>query len=128
MLTKRLGIYMDHLHANLLDLTTGTMETSHVNSTFTQEEKVDTLEKSEAMMHHAEQHEEANYYKQLSRVILQYNDVLLFGQTQAKTELFNILRANHQFEKIKIEVKPSDRLTPNQQEAFVREYFAKELS
>ena len=61
MLTKRLGIYMDHLHANLLDLTTGTMETSHVNSTFTQEEKVDTLEKSEAMMHHAEQHEEANY-------------------------------------------------------------------
>jgi hypothetical protein len=128
MLQRKLGIYMDHLHANLLDLTTGTMQTSHKGSTFTHEEKEDTLQKSENLMHHAEQHEEAAYYKQLGEIILQYNDVLLFGQTQAKTELYNTLKDNHLFSKIKIAVKPSDRLTPNQQEAFVRNYFTKELS
>ena len=30
---------------------------------------------------------------------------------------------NHHFDKIKIGVKPADKMTENQQHAFVREYF-----
>ncbi len=56
-------------------------------------------------------------------MIKDYDEVLLFGPTDAKTELFNILKENRQFEKIKIEVKPADNMTENQEEAFVKEYF-----
>ena len=114
---------MDHLNARLMDWTTGTMETSLIASKFNHEEKEGTLEKSESLMHNAEKHEEATYYKQIAEVIRNYSDILLFGQTQAKNELYNILRADHRFEKIRIEVKPTDRLTENQQDALVREHF-----
>ena len=46
----------------------------------------------------------------------------LFGPTNAKIELLNLLRADHQFEKIKLETKDSDKMTQNEQHAFVRDY------
>jgi acetyl-CoA carboxylase beta subunit len=108
-----------------MDITSGTIETSIIGSKFTHQEKSESLDSSESLMHHKEQHEEGAYYKQLSQAIKQYDDVVLFGATQAKKELYNILRADHSFEKIRVEVKPTDRLTEPQQEAFVRAHFAK---
>jgi len=57
-------------------------------------------------------------------VIKNYDEVLLFGPSEAKAELYNILKAEHQFTKIKIEIKQTDKLTENQQHAFVRDYFS----
>jgi hypothetical protein len=48
----------------------------------------------------------------------------LFGPTTAKQELFNLLSKDHNFMKTNIEVKDTDKMTPKQQEAFVREYFS----
>lgn len=127
MNTKRLGIWMDHSSARLMDDTTGIIEISTIDSLFTHDEKTDSIDKSESVMHHKEQHELAAYFKQLADVIKNYDDVLLFGATQAKTELYNILKGDHHFEKIRIEVRPSDKLTLNQQEAFVKNYFARSL-
>jgi hypothetical protein len=42
----------------------------------------------------------------------------------AKTELLNLLKADHLFEKIKIETKDADKMTQNEQHAFVREHFS----
>ena len=74
-------------------------------------------------MHQKEQHEHYDYYKKIGEAIRNYQDVLLFGPTTAKTELFNMLKADHHFEKIKIETKHADKMTVNQQHAFVKEYF-----
>jgi len=125
MTTKKFGIWMDHASAHLMDYTNGTVETSIVASKFTHEEKEDTLEKSEILMHNKQQHEESTYYKRLGEAIRNYDDVVLFGATRAKTELYNILRADHHFEKTRIEVKPTDRLTEHQQVAFVKDHFSK---
>ena len=59
----------------------------------------------------------------MSYVINDYNEVLLFGPTDAKTELFNVLKNNRQFEKIKISVQAADNMTDNQQKAFVKDFF-----
>jgi len=53
------------------------------------------------------------------------DSVFLFGPTDAKVELFNILEADHRFAKIKIEVKHADKMTENQQHAFVKKFFSK---
>ena len=125
MKTKQIGIWMDHATANLMEMTSGDMETKTINSKFTHEEKENTLQKGEKAMHHKEQHVQLAYYKEIAAVIKDYKELLLFGPTDAKTELLNLLKADHHFDKINIEIKQADKMTDNQQHAFVREYFFK---
>jgi hypothetical protein len=125
---KDLGIWMDHSSAHLIEFTTDPMETNSIVSKFTHEEKEQSFGKSENLMHNKEQHEQSEYYKKLGEAIKNYENVILFGPTNAKVELFNTLRADHRFEKIKIEVKQADKMTENQQHAFVREHFSRRQS
>jgi len=124
---KGLGIWMDHQNAHIMEFTVDPIETTTVESKFTHHEKEQTLGRSENLMHNKEQHEEADYYKALGEIIRNYNDVVLFGPTDAKVELLNILRKDHRFAGIVIEIVPTDKMTENQQHAFVREYFSKRL-
>ena len=121
---KKIGIWMDHSSAHLMEFTSDVNETKTIASKFTHEEKVDSLSKGENRMHNKEQHQQSEYYKKLGEVIRNYNAVILFGPTDAKVELFNLLKADHLFAKIKIEIKSTDKMTANQQHAFVREYFS----
>ena len=122
---KNLGIWMDHASAHLMEFTTDPIQTKTIASKFTHEAKEQSLGKSERLMHNKEQHEQSEYYKVLGNAIRNYEDVVLFGPTDAKIELLNVLRADHRFAKTKIEIKQADKMTENQQHAFVRDHFAK---
>lgn len=122
---KELGIWMDHSSAHLMEFTREPMETKTIESQFTHQEKEHTLSKSENLMHNKEQHKQAEYYKKLGDIIRNYESVILFGPTEAKTELYNILREDHRFLSIKIKIKQTDKMTDNQQHAFVKDYFSK---
>jgi len=121
---KELGIWMDHSSAHLMEFTRDPIQTKTIESKFTHQEKEHSLSKSENLMHNKEQHEQAEYYKKLGDVIKNYEAVILFGPTEAKTELYNTLKTDQRFMNIKIFVKPADKMTENQQHAFVREYFS----
>jgi stalled ribosome rescue protein Dom34 len=84
--------------------------TKTINSDFTQTERKESLEKSEHSMHNKEQHQTSGYYKELGKLIAQYDYVLLFGPTNAKSELLNFLRADHRFDHIKFVIKSADKL------------------
>jgi hypothetical protein len=121
---KQLGIWMDHASAHVMEYNDH-MITNIVLSDATHSEKEKTLQKGESMMHNKEQQQQGEYYKSLGDTIKNYDDVLLFGPTDAKVELLNILKADLSFSKIKIEIKQTDKMTENQEHAFVREYFSK---
>ncbi len=123
--TKNLGIWMDHSSAHLIAYTTDPIETTVVTSKFTHQAKEQSLSRSENVMHNKEQQQQSAYYKQLGEVIRNYEAVILFGPTDAKVELFNLLKADHLFAKINIEVQQTDRMTENQEHAFVKAYFSK---
>jgi hypothetical protein len=123
-----LGIWMDHSNAHLMEFSPDTIVTKTLDSEFTHREKEHSLGKSENLMHNKEQHQQAEYYKKLSEVIRNYEDVVLFGPTEAKVELLNTLRLDHRFEKIKIETRQADKMTENQQHAFVKNYFTHRLA
>jgi hypothetical protein len=125
---KKVGIWMDHQRALLMEYTTAPMVTQKIMSDFTHVVKEASLHQGENKMHSKEQHQQASYYRALSAAILPYNNVLLFGPTDAKTELFNILLADPKFAKIKMEIKHADKMTENQQHAFVRKHFLKHNS
>ena len=122
---KKLGIWMDHSNAHLMKFTTDSIETKIITSKFTHEDKKHTLNRSENVMHNKEQHQQAEYYKKLGAEIKNYEEVILFGPTDAKIELLNTLRADHNFAKIKIETQQADKMTKNQQHAFVKEHFSR---
>ena len=120
---KHIGVWMDHSVANIIPLTNNTITTDSIRSEFTHEEKEQSMNKSENLMHNKEQHQQASYYSKIKDVIKDYNDIVLFGPTTAKLELYNLLKMDHHFENIKIEIKQADKMTENQQHAFVRNYF-----
>jgi len=122
--TKKLGIWMDHSTAHLMEYNDGIDGSNTIVSQFTHNDKMETLGRSENVMHNKEQHEQLAYYKKLGETILNYEEVLLFGPTDSKVELFNLLRVDHRFEKIKIELKPADKMTENQEQAFVKKHFS----
>ena len=124
MKTNKLGIWMDHANANLIEFTVEPMMTDTISSKFTHTEKEHSLSKSENLMHHKEQHQQSEYYQELADTIKHYTDVVLFGPTDAKIELYNIIKKDHLFNDIKIEIKQTDKMTDKQQHAFVREHFS----
>lgn len=123
--TKKLGIWMDHSIAYLMELTSNPFEIQTIESKFTHQQKMKALAESESAMHTKEQQQLSNYYKKLSEVIKGYNRVLLFGPTNAKVELFDILSEDESFINIIIEIKETDKMTANQKDAFVKSYFSK---
>ncbi|MDO9615050.1 MAG: hypothetical protein Q7J86_11080 [Bacteroidota bacterium] len=120
--TKRLGIWMDHSTANLIEFTDDKTASSAVDAQVGEQDEPLNA-RDETMIQNKEQNELSDYFKRISEVIKDYDEVLLFGPTHAKDELNNILKEDHHFDGVKIEIKPADNMTENQQEAFVREHF-----
>jgi len=122
---KNLGIWMDHSEAHLMEFSHATITCNTLEQhNFSQGEAHDSSKGEYQIQNKEKQHLES-YYKKLGNVIKNYDDVLLFGPTAAKIELLHHLRADHNFSNIKIEVKPADKMTENQQHAYVKEYFTK---
>ena len=122
---KKLGICMDHANAHIIEFSDEVKETQTISSDFDNQDKNETLHRSESELHNKEQHKQIAYYKKLAEIIRDFNEVLLFGPTNAKAELLNFLRKDHLFSGIKIEVLNTDKLTDKEQHTFVSEYFKK---
>lgn len=116
---------MDHANAHLIEFSDEVKPTATISFDFDSQDKNETLQRSESEMHNKQQQKQNAYYKKLTAVIKNFTEVVLFGPTNAKSELFNFLRQTHLFEDIQIEVVNADKMTDNQQHEFVREYFKK---
>ena len=121
-MSKKLGIWMDHSHAHLKEFRNEYMESFEKDFDISNKKK-SHLFHGESSMHNKEESLQTEFYKSLSKVIAEYKEVLLFGPTEAKSELYNVLKADHQFANIKIEVKNSGQLSDNQERAVIRAHF-----
>ena len=119
---RKLGIWMDHSNAYLMELTND-ITVQRVVSELANHETEFNFYKGEKLIHKKEQHLQLSYYKKIGDIIKKYQDVVLFGPTDAKNELLNQIKTDHLFEDIKIEVKNSDKMTEDQMQTFVRDYF-----
>lgn len=82
---KNLGRWMDHSTAELIDIDLKKTPPTIV-SEFTFDMKEEALSKSEKSMHNKRQQMHEAFYKEISEHILNYDHVLLFGPTNAKSE------------------------------------------
>lgn len=121
----RLGIWMDHSEAHLTEFNSDPAPIVIIRNTFSHEAMESAISKSENLMHNKRQQHQTAFYQKLANTILHCTEVLLFGPTDAKTELINVLHADLRFKKIKIESLPTDKMTENQKLAFVKAHFSK---
>lgn len=122
MTVKNLGIWLDHSNANLIDLDS-TNNNQSIASEFTFEMKEETLSRSENIMHNKEKQLHEAYYRKIGEEIVKYDNVLLFGPTNAKAELHNYLCKDLHFRDVKFEVESADKMTDNEKTAFVKNHF-----
>ena len=118
---KYLGIWMDHSVAHFVEYTKHSTPIENEDVTLTQEEK--NTGGSENTIQNKENQKQGEFYKKLADEIKNYDEVLLFGPTNAKAELHNILKDDHHFDNIKISAESADHLSHNQQVAFVKAHF-----
>lgn len=117
---------MDHSNAYLMEVKKDAIITNIIKSEFAQQDNGYDMKYHEKSYHNKEQQHQSDYYKKLRDFIRNYQEVVLFGPTDAKSELLNQLKGDHLFEKIKIEVQQSDQMNDKQRQFFVIEYFKKQ--
>ena len=101
---KNLAIWMDHSNAHVMEFTTDPITMN--------------------ILHNRSKQQPLEFYERIGEVIKEYQNVLLFGPSNAKGELIAMLNADHQFENIRLETKDSDKMSQNRQHAFVRAHFS----
>jgi hypothetical protein len=124
---KRIGICLTHQRAHLMELSSNPLETKTIESTFTYETKIQSLKKAEKSIEHKEEDGKKAFYKKLGVIIRHFDEVLLFGATKSKNELYNLLSSDSNFDNIEIEVLNSDRMTDKEQQSYLRRYFSQKL-
>ena len=81
---KQLGIWMDHSNAFLLEIANDTIVTKRVVSELSNPEAEFNFYKGEKLIHKKERHLQLSYYKKLSDIIKNYQEVVLLGQQMPK--------------------------------------------
>lgn len=121
--TKKIGVWMDYSEAHFMEFSATPMEIKVIKSTFKSKLKSNDKDKSEKHLNALEKQCRADYFKEISALLLHYDKVLLFGPTKAKAELFNLLIYDQHFSKIKFYLKETGRLTLNQRNKLIVEHF-----
>ncbi len=121
--TRLLGVWMDHSSAHAMTYVNDSIISEVIESAFTSQDREETLNRNENVMHNKEQQQQGSYYKRIGEVIKNYEKVVVFGPTTAKNELANFLKEDHHFDAIEIEVKPADKMSEHQMHTFVKGYF-----
>jgi len=120
--TKQLGIWMDYSKAVITEITDNIIVYRRITPDFNSDDKEQSLKMNESRMDEKEQ-QQSGYYKRIAAFIKGFKEVLLFGPTEAKSELMNFLKADRQFDTIKIEVISAERMTSQKIYDYVTKYF-----
>lgn len=136
--SKQIGVWLDHAKAHLIGHHEGsaflveTVESPYERIKREEGQGSDQtrftanpyhISNNENRKHHTAQNELNEYYKILEMKLTDYEEILLFGPTNAKEQLYNRLRDNKAFARKTITVQSSDKMTENQLLAYVREFF-----
>lgn len=119
---KQLGIWMDDTNALLMEFY------NHIIVSKSIVFKPDIAENNEDPQEVQSDEVVSNpyqkaFFKEISDIISNYQEVLLFGPTDSKYDLWNYLKSGHKFREIKFELKNTDKMNEEEMHEFVIEYF-----
>ncbi|MBK7762877.1 MAG: hypothetical protein IPI46_05820 [Bacteroidetes bacterium] len=117
---KKLGIWMCHNSIHLIE---------SVSPAACELKPIDGIEKHNIALHDAALqneafHQQTESFKKMATTIQGYHEVVLFGPVDSKIEFLKFLKADQRFEHIKIDIKQTQIMSEDQQEAFIENHFS----
>lgn len=120
---KQLGIWMDDSNALIMEFFNHTIVSkSIVFKPVLNEESLNVNEENPDSQAISNPYEET-FFREISEIVVNYQEVLLLGPTQSKYRLLESLKNNHNYENIKFDVADTDKMTENEMHEFVIDYF-----
>ena len=126
IITKNIGIWMNHSIAYIMEFTAGLITTITVESNpdYKLDDKLCFADNNSLSLY-KEHYIQTAYYKKLEESISDCSEVILFGPTNAKVKLYNLLRIDKRFAKTNIEVTQAQEMNQSEQLDFVTKHFSK---
>ena len=123
MKNKQLAILVNDTNALLMELYNHMIVSRNI--VFKPEEKeVSIPEKQDIITECCNKHKRKYaYYKEISKIASHYQEVLIFGSTDTKLELFKCLKVDTNLKKIKMECIDTNVMSDSQMHNFVLEYY-----
>ena len=134
---KVIGVWLDHSKAKLIKLQDGDAEITTVLSPYKRHIRIpgegsnktrfgpEYYSNLEYKSHHKKQHDLKSYYKDMKIRLSKFDEILLFGPTFAKKELYNHMSENKVFRSKAISLENADKMTEKEMAAYVKSYFNK---
>lgn len=119
---------MDHTAAHLIEYSTEDYKVETIHANGKSLDNQEGVQHSEITLHHKENQNIKTYYKKIIDAIKDHDEIVLFGPTSAKTELYNLIREDHKYDHLKIETKSAGKMSYTEQHAFIVDYFKKLLN
>jgi hypothetical protein len=123
MKTKRkLGIWMNRSIAHLMEISHEPFEVTTIESEL--EIIGDKIAVKEVLAPSKIKQLQLKYYNNIRKSIQDFYYVVIFGPTDAKRELFDILAEDESLAKVKVEIKETDEMNTQEKHEFVQKYFS----
>lgn len=135
---KKLAVWMDHSEAHYFEYEGGTStfigkidspyqrikrEEGESNDSTRFSAELNYTSNNENKKNSIAKNERSNYYKEIEKTLNAYDEILLFGPTNAKEQLFNYLSGKKHYASKSIHLSNSDKLSDNQKLAEVRKFY-----
>lgn len=120
---KQLAILVNDTNALLMELYNHMIVSRNI--VFKPKEKeTDSKDEHCTQLEYCVKHKrEFAYYKEISDIVSHYQEVVIFGSTETKLELFKLLEANKHLSNVKIECIDTIKMSDTQMHDFVLEYY-----
>lgn len=131
-----IGIWLDHATAKLIEIRSDKASITTIQSPYKRHIRIPGLSQIkerfgpdfyynlEYKLHHRKMHDLSSYYKDLIKRLNRFDEIVLFGPTKAKTELYNLLIQDKQFKLKTISIESKDKMSEKQMATFVKKYFS----
>ena len=118
----RTGVFMDHRAATFI--TESGKDQFAMGHTLEADE--DRSTRGEHHYNNAKRGDTMQFYKQVAKQLLEYDEIYIFGPGKTQEEFINWLHEeNHQFKTKRVSIGSADYISDNQKVAMVREHFEK---
>jgi hypothetical protein len=117
---KQLSIWMDYSNALLMELCNHMIVSTRIEvkpSEDDDEKANDQIPTQEHIRH------QTDYFKEIGDVVINYQEVLLFGPTEAKSELLALLKKDCHFKNILFQLVNTNKMNDDSIHKFVVDHY-----
>jgi hypothetical protein len=120
---KQLAIFMDNRNALFMELYNHMIISRNIVFKSKENEEYIQYNYSMPLFGSDKHHHQLAYYKEISNIIQNYQQVVFFGPLDVDSEVYKLLKADEHFKKIKIDFVCTNKMTDFQIHEFALDYF-----